>query len=107
MSTTATITINGLVWQVFFVEKGHSELADDNGGQPAYGIALFRKCNIFIDRGLPRQLLKQTLTHELVHAIAFSYGTNIDLENEEKICDFIAAHFDELKTLRKTILKSF
>ena len=44
--------------------------------------------------------------HELVHALRFSYGESLDLENEEKICDFIAAHFDELKRLRKEILKA-
>ena len=50
--------------------------------------------------------MRQIVTHELVHAIALSYRESIELESEEKVCDFIAAHFDELKRLRKEILKA-
>lgn len=100
------LTINGIEWTVYFVDKLHSALVDDNGEQDAYGITRYRLCEIFIDNGLHGDLFKQVATHELVHALAFSYGECIDLENEEKICDFIAAHFDELKRLRKEILKA-
>jgi len=79
---------------------------DDSGTQDAYGVAHFRTCEIYIDSGLPRALMRQTVTHELVHALRFSYGESLDLESEEKICDFIAAHFDELKSLRKAVLKA-
>lgn len=100
------MTINGMAWAVFFVDKSHSALTDDNGTQDTYGVTFFRTCEIYIDRGLPKELMRQTVTHELVHALRFSYGKCIDLENEEKIGDFIAAHFDELKRLRKAILKA-
>ena len=102
-----TITINGMEWAVYFVDKSHSALTVDNDIEVALGRTFYRTCDIYIDDGLPKEVLRQTVTHELVHALRFSYGECIDLENEEKICDFIAAHFDELKTLRKAILKSF
>ncbi|MDE7362955.1 MAG: hypothetical protein K2N38_13590 [Oscillospiraceae bacterium] len=101
-----TITINGMEWAVHFVGKSHSALTDDSGTQDAYGVTLFRTGEIYIDSGLPKELMRQTVTHELVHALRFSYGECIDFESEEKICDFIAAHFDELKTLRKAVLKA-
>ena len=101
------VTINGMEWAVHFVDNSHWALTDDNGVQDAYGVTRFRTCEIYIDCGMHKELIRQTIMHELVHALRFSYGECIDLENEEKICDFIAAHFDELKTLRKAILKSF
>lgn len=104
--TIMVMTINGISWAIFFVDKSHSALTDDNSEQDIYGITFYRTCEIYIDRELPKELMRQTVTHELVHALRFSYGECIDLENEEKICDFIAAHFDELKRLRKAILKA-
>ncbi len=106
METTVTITINGMEWAVSFVDKNHPKLTNENGEQDAYGITFFRTCEIYIDGGLPKELLRQTLTHELVHAVRFSYGESLDLEDEDKICNFIGAHFDEIKAYRKAILKS-
>lgn len=99
-----TITINGVKWVVFFVNETHAELVDENGEQISYGITLMRECEIYIDEGLPKDHMRQIITHELVHALAFAYRESIECESEEKICDFIAAHFDELERLRIEIL---
>lgn len=101
-----TITINGFAWNVFFVDKTHPELTDEDGDQNAYGIALLRECEIYIDDSLPKGLMQRTVTHELVHAIAFTYSVDLDKADEEQICDFIAIHFEEIKACRKAILKS-
>ena len=101
-----TIIINGFEWKVHFVSQNHDELTDDNGKPSLYGVALMRECEIYIDGDLPKGLMEKIVTHELVHALRFSYGESLDLESEEKICDFIAAHFDELKSLRKAVLKA-
>ena len=100
------ITINGFNWNVYFVNSTYPDLVGENGEQNAYGITFFREGEIYIDKALPNGLMKKTVLHELTHALAFSYGESIDLENEERICDFIGAHFDELKTLRKAVLKA-
>ena len=97
-----TININGLKWNIFFMSPTHPKLSDAD----AYGITHFRECEIYIDDGLPAGHKRQIITHELVHALAFSYCESIDMENEETICGFIAAHLDELKSLQKTVLKS-
>lgn len=96
------ININGLEWKIFWVDQSHPKLDGEN----AYGITHFRECEIYIDSELAAPLLKQIIIHELVHAIAFSYGVELVDATEERFCDFTAAHFDELKKLRKAILKS-
>lgn len=101
-----TIIINGVKWKVFVVDSNHARLVDEKGNQDAYGITLFRNSEIYIDGGLAPEVFKQVIVHELVHAIAFSYCTDINMIGEEEVCDFIAAHFNELKSLRKTVLKS-
>ena len=100
------IKINGVAWNVFFVDKTHRQLTDDNGVQDAYGITYGRECEIYIDEGLPKDHMRQIITHELIHAFAFAYRESIECESEEKVCDFIASHFDELKRLRKELLKA-
>lgn len=100
------ITINGIEWAVFFVDKTDEHLVDEINEQDAYGITLMRECEIYVDNGLPKGLMRKVVTHELVHAIAFSYGVEMDELDEEQICEFIAVHFDELKTHRKAILKA-
>lgn len=101
-----TVTINGIEWVVSFVDRTHTELVDENGDQVSYGVTCLRECEIYIDSELSKDHMRQIITHELVHAFAFSYRESIDCESEEKICDFIAAHFDELKACRKARLKS-
>lgn len=100
------IEINRIKWRVFIVDSTHEELTDEDGEQDAYGITQLRKCEIYIDGGLAAPIYKQILIHELVHAMAFSYRTDLEGASEEVICDFIAAHFDELKSLCKSVLKS-
>lgn len=102
----AKITINGMKWSVFFVDKTHEELVGDDGEQAAYGITYGRECEIYIDEGLPKDHMRQIVTHELIHALAFAYRESIEGESEEKVCDFMASHFDELKRLRKELLKA-
>lgn len=100
------IEINGIEWKVFIVDCKHELLVDENGEQSAYGITCFRNSEIYIDGGLAPEVFKQVLVHELVHAIAFSYCTDINMVGEEEVCDFISAHFNELKSFRKAVLKS-
>ncbi len=105
MSATI-ITIHDLEWKVFFVDKTHEELIDENGEQTAYGIALLREGEIYIDDSLPQGLMRKIVTHELVHAIAFTYSVELEKVDEEQVCDYVATHFNELKTLRKAVLKA-
>lgn len=104
--TVTLITIHGIKWAVFFVDKTDEHLVDESSEQDAYGITLMRECEIYIDNGLPKGLMRKIVTHELVHAIAFTYSVELDELDEEQICDFIATHFNELKTLRKAVLKA-
>lgn len=99
-----TIIINGFEWKVHFVSQNHDELTDDNGRPSLYGVALLRECEIYIDGDLPKGLMDKIVTHELVHAVAYSYDVDLDNANEEKICDFIGTYFEILRPLRDIIL---
>ncbi len=99
-----TIIINGFEWKVRFVSETHDELTDENGQPSLNGVTLLRKCEIYIDGDLPKGVMEKIVTHELVHAIAYSYDIDLDNVDEEKMCDFIGTYFDAIKLYRGIIL---
>lgn len=98
-----TVKINGLKWKVHFVKGSSPKLADENNNTSFLGVAYCKECEIYIDKSLSKPLRKQTVTHELVHALLFSYGIDIEGATEENVCDFIGAHLDELVKLKEAI----
>ena len=98
-----TVKINGLKWKVHFVKSSSPKLANDNNSESFLGVAYCKKCEIYIDKSLSKPLRKQTVIHELVHALLFSYGIDIEGATEENVCDFIGAHLDELVRLKEAI----
>ncbi len=100
------ININGFEWNVHFVPETHDELVDENGEPSLYGVTLLRECEIYIDGDLPAGLMEKIITHELVHAVAFSYDINLDNVNEEQMCDFIGTFFDIIKQNREIVLNA-
>ena len=97
------IKINGLKWKIFFVASESPKLTDEDNKKNILGITYFRECEIYIDKSLSKPLRKQTVIHELVHALLFSYGINAEGATEEEICDLIGAHLDELVKLKEAI----
>lgn len=98
-----TVKINGLKWKVYFVKSSSPKLADDDNNTSFLGVAYRKDCEIYIDKSLNKPLRKQTVIHELVHALLFSYGIDIEGATEENVCDFIGAHLDELVRLKEAI----
>lgn len=102
-----TMDINGFEWKVQFVEENHEALVNETGEPAAFGITLLQKGEIYIESDLPKGLAEKIVTHEVVHAIAFSYGIDLDLVDEEKICDFIGTYFNVIQYWRSVILGNF
>lgn len=88
------LNINGLIWKLSFVKK------EDIDG--CYGITKFSTLEIKIATNLHRDVVRTTITHELIHAYLESLGytvPNVDssmLFSEEQVCDFIAMNLDAI-----------
>lgn len=98
-----TVKINGLKWKIFFVASESPKLTDEDNKRNILGITYFRECEIYIDKNLSKPLRRQTVIHELVHALLFSYGIDIEGATEENVCDLIGAHLDELVRLNEAV----
>lgn len=103
------IKINNLEWDVFFVPREHNKLDDD--GIPCLGKAYFNDLQIYFDKNVAENLMRQVVIHELTHAFLFSYGVHVecndDYDTEEAVCDFCGAYFDKIRKAANKIIKSW
>ena len=96
------IKINGLEWKVYF--ESSKELPD------WWGVTRPGEFTIRLRHDLDKNIVRTTITHELIHAILASYGFTKPSENsdmlfsEEEVCDFIAMN---LSTINELTLKVY
>lgn len=90
--------MNGRKWII--EEKSESELLEEyHKRQPdAYacmGLTFYKEHKIWIAKELCKDEKVRTLKHELTHCYIWMNGFyNVDFNNEELICDFIASSID-------------
>lgn len=83
--------INGLHWQAI-----HETLPSDNE-EATLGLNCPAELTIKIQHGLSEELERRTFIHELVHAIAFSFGMH--LQDEEEVAEFVSCYFDLIRKI--------
>ena len=99
--------INGLPWKLLDLEQDDKRLIV-KGDNPCFGVTCFRDLEIWMDGTQPKELYRQTLIHELIHAFTFSFGVHLvaNEDTEESVCDFMGAHMDEIMRLVNRAFKS-
>lgn len=94
------VTINELPWSIEVAERGSERLKID--GNECLAVTIYPELKIVTDKSLEPTLMRQTLIHELAHAVIFSYGHTVTYD-EECVCNFIGSHLDEINRLTDTI----
>lgn len=91
------IKINGLVWTVKNEDANHPDLQNSRGN-PCFGVTDYTKQTITLRNDMSKELYRQTVAHELLHAYTFSFGVHLfaDEETEEPVADFIGSHIDKI-----------
>lgn len=97
--------LNCIDWEVFVVSSNDPRLFMNNGA--CYGVTDLRVQAIYIDGSLPKVIFKQTVIHELTHAVKWSYGIHFPTSDDvdEAISDFVGAHLCSIYGLMKRIVK--
>lgn len=91
------IKINNLAWNVVFTTR-----EDING---CYGLTCFSKLEIKLAHDVHQDVVRTTITHEIIHAYIESCGfTTPNVESpmifsEEQVCDFVAMNLEEINKL--------
>lgn len=88
-------TINGIRWHISFVEP-YSNYLRRSDGSLTVGVTDFPKKTVFLSNLLKGTFLRKVTAHELTHCFCFSYSIVLDIEEEERMADFIATYGEEL-----------
>ena len=95
------LKINDLIWDLSFVSKEEID--------GCYGLTKFSTLEIKIATNLHRDVVRTTITHELVHAYLESLGYTVPstesplMFSEEQVCDFIAMNVESLMADSKKV----
>lgn len=93
-----TFTINNHKWQVEI--KDEEELLNEYhkrqlDAYACFGLTFYKEHKIWIAKELCKDERIRTLKHELTHCYIWENGFyNVDFNNEELICDFVASIYD-------------
>lgn len=88
-------TINGIRWHISFVEPNSNYLRRSDGSLTV-GVTDFPKRTVFLSNLLKGAFLRKVTAHELTHCFCFSYDIVLDIEEEERMADFMATYGEEL-----------
>ena len=88
--------INNNEWEI--TEKDSDEMLKkyqeevDNRATFAFGVTIFPKHEIWINKDMVEEQKIRTLKHELTHCFIYTYGLfNVPNFNEEMVCDLVAS----------------
>ena len=92
------IKINNIPWTVNFVHTGDI----DN----CIGVTKFRELSIYVATNVEKDVVRTSITHELIHAYVDSYGfilSDDDKFSGEQLADFIAMNLSNINELTMKI----
>lgn len=90
-----TFVINGIEWNVYKV-PAYSYMLRRSDNSLTVGMCDFSKCSIFLCDKLKGPFLRKVFLHEVCHSAIFSYDIEMDIQQEEFLCDFISTYGDEI-----------
>ena len=93
-----TFTINNHRWKIE-IKDGEELLNEYHKRQPnayaCFGLTFYKEHKIWIAKELCLDEKTRTLKHELTHCYIWENGFyNVDFNNEDLICDFVASIYD-------------
>ena len=91
-------TINGIQWNILFVDPSSNYLKRSDGSKTVGMTDWNDKC-VYLSNLLKGPFLRKVYIHEVCHCAVFSYGIDLDIEQEEFLCDFVATYGDEIFTI--------
>ena len=96
--------INGIAWDIVIVNANSNDLRRSDGSITV-GVTDFPKRTVFLSELLKGAFLRRVLAHEITHCFCFSYDIHLDIDEEERMADFIATYGEELLYLLDDIMR--
>lgn len=97
--------MNGYIWNVYLVAPSDPILTRSDGSFTV-GVCDRETQELYISNMIKGDFLRKVLIHEVCHSAMFSYGIDLDVEQEEVVCDLIATYGDEIFRVADDIFMS-
>lgn len=97
--------INGIQWNIVFVNNSSDKLRRSNGSITV-GMADWNDKCVYMSNKLHGTYLRRVLAHELCHCFVFSYGVVMDIEEEERLANWISLYGTELVYLLDDLMQN-
>lgn len=92
---TDRIRIGDSIWMIRYVGNLDVHLFRSDGSLTIGSTDGHRKI-IYISDLLRGKRLKRVMTHEICHAFCFEFGYELDMMEEERLCDFVSLYCDDI-----------
>lgn len=97
-------SVNGDVWGIAFVPPYSDYLW--MGDRFTVGVTDRSDHMIYLSDGLYGNFLRAVLSHEICHAIMASYDIDMDIPDEECVCQIMENYGDEVSKLTEEIMEN-
>ena len=97
--------INGINWNIVFVNNNSSKLMRSNG-TITVGMTDWNDRCVYMSNKLHGDFFRKVLAHELCHCFCFSYGIVMPIEEEEYLADWISLYGTELVYLLDDLMQN-
>lgn len=97
---------NNRLWTIQYTYPQSDELMRSDG---TYSIGCADKSNqkIFIADNLSEELEEKVICHEVCHAFVMSYNLYMSIEEEERLCNFVADYGKDIVATTNRIIKKW
>lgn len=96
--------IDDVFWKIIFVPAYSPYLRRSDGSYTLGMTDRGTKC-IYIANNLYGYLLRKVLAHEICHAEIMTQDIDLDIEEEELLCDFVATFGSDIVSLTDRIFR--
>lgn len=90
-----TFIINNILWHVIFVSPVSNKLRRSDNSVTV-GMTEMSTHTIYLSDMLQGAFLRKVFIHEVCHAECMSRNITMSIDQEERLCDFVASFGDEI-----------
>lgn len=87
--------MNGYLWRIHFISP-NSPLLRRSDGSFTVGMCDGGTHDIYLADTLSGSFLRKVLMHEICHSAIFSYGIDLNIDEEEWLCNFVASYCGDI-----------
>lgn len=96
--------IHNRTWRV--TQQGNGDNVFNDGEKSRLGLCSMLDRHIYLLDSQGKENMRDTLVHELTHAIIYEYALPQEM-GEEQICDFMATYADDIISIADRYMKKY